>query len=138
MAGAGAAGGMGLGVKVFLNAELKPGVDIVMGTVGLVDKLQGADLVITGEGRIDGQTVYGKTPMGVLKQANALGIPTIGIAGSLGKDAEAILAEGMRAIFPIIPALDRLDNLFAQAENNLISTSRNIAAVMMLGQASSF
>ena len=138
MAGAGAAGGMGLGVKVFLNAELKPGVDIVMGTVGLVDKLQGADLVITGEGRIDGQTVYGKTPMGVLKQANALGIPSIGIAGSLGKDAEAILAEGMRAIFPIIPALDRLDNLFTQAENNLISTSRNIAAVMMLGQASSF
>lgn len=59
-AGAGAAGGMGLGVMAFLNAELKPGVEIVMKTVGLADKIRGADLVITGEGRIDGQTVFGK------------------------------------------------------------------------------
>ena len=61
--GAGAAGGMGLGAKVFLNATLKLGIEIVMDTVGLADKLRTADLVITGEGRIDGQTVFGKTPM---------------------------------------------------------------------------
>ena len=132
--GAGAAGGMGLGAKVFLNATLKPGIDIVMETVGLAEKIKGADLVITGEGRIDGQTVFGKTPMGVLKQANANGVPTIGIAGSLGKDAEAILAHGMIAIFPIIPALDSLDNVLAQAESNLVHSSRNIAAAIQLGR----
>ncbi|ETI59766.1 glycerate kinase family protein [Marinomonas profundimaris] len=132
--GAGAAGGMGLGAKVFLNAELKPGIEIVMDTVGLANKLQGADLVITGEGRIDGQTVFGKTPMGVLKQANAQKIPTIGIAGSLGNDADAILAYGMLAIFPIIPALDSLDNVLSQAESNLINTSRNIASILKLGR----
>ncbi|TYL49324.1 glycerate kinase [Marinomonas sp. IMCC 4694] len=133
-AGAGAAGGMGLGAKVFLNAMLKPGIEIVMDTVGLVNKLQGADLVITGEGRLDGQTVFGKTPMGVLKQANAQNIPAIGIAGSLGQDAEAILAHGMLAIFPIIPALDSLDNVLTQGEQNLITTARNVAAVIKLGQ----
>ncbi|MCV2402031.1 glycerate kinase [Marinomonas sp. C2222] len=130
--GAGAAGGMGLGVKSFLDAELKPGIDIVMETVGLADHLENADLVITGEGRIDGQTVFGKTPMGVLKQANQKNVPTIGIAGTLGKDAEAILEHGMKAIFPIIPALDSLDKVLADAEKNLINTSRNIAASMML------
>ncbi|MCS6173186.1 glycerate kinase [Shewanella baltica] len=133
-AGAGAAGGMGLGVMAFLNAELKPGVEIVMKTVGLADKIRGADLVITGEGRIDGQTVFGKTPMGVLKQAQLQGIPTIGIAGCLGDNANAILDHGMAAIFPIIPHLSPLDDVLANAKLNLSNTARNIGAVLMLGQ----
>jgi glycerate kinase len=133
-AGAGAAGGMGLGVMAFLNAELKPGVEIVMKTVGLADKIRGADLVITGEGRIDGQTVFGKTPMGVLKQAKLQGIPTIGIAGCLGDNADAILDHGMAAIFPIIPHLSPLDDVLANAKLNLCNTARNIGAVLMLGQ----
>lgn len=134
-AGAGAAGGMGLGVMAFLNAELKPGVEIVMQTVGLADKIRGADLVITGEGRIDGQTVFGKTPMGVLKQAKLQGIPTIGIAGCLGENANAILDQGMQAIFPIIPALSSLDNVLANAKLNLCNTARNIGAVLMLSKS---
>lgn len=133
-AGAGAAGGMGLGVMAFLNAELKPGVEIVMKTVGLADKIRGADLVITGEGRIDGQTVFGKTPMGVLKQAQLQGIPTIGIAGCLGDNANAILDHGMAAIFPIIPHLSPLDDVLANAKLNLCNTARNIGAVLMLGK----
>lgn len=133
-AGAGAAGGMGLGVMAFLNAELKPGVEIVMQTVGLADKIRGADLVITGEGRIDGQTVFGKTPMGVLKQAKLQGIPTIGIAGCLGDNANAILDHGMAAIFPIIPHLSPLDDVLANAKLNLSNTARNIGAVLMLGK----
>ncbi|MBW3515573.1 glycerate kinase [Shewanella sp. NKUCC01_JLK] len=133
-AGAGAAGGMGLGVMAFLHAELKPGVEIVMQTVGLADKIRGADLVITGEGRIDGQTVFGKTPMGVLKQAKLQGIPTIGIAGCLGENANAILDHGMAAIFPIIPHLSPLDDVLANAKLNLCNTARNIGAVLMLGQ----
>lgn len=133
-AGAGAAGGMGLGVMAFLNAELKPGVEIVMQTVGLADKIRGADLVITGEGRIDGQTVFGKTPMGVLKQAKLQGIPTIGIAGCLGENANAILDQGMSAIFPIIPHLSPLEDVLANAKLNLCNTARNIGAVLMLGK----
>ncbi|PTA49834.1 glycerate kinase [Shewanella morhuae] len=133
-AGAGAAGGMGLGVMAFLHAELKPGVEIVMRTVGLADKIRGADLVITGEGRIDGQTVFGKTPMGVLKQAKLQGIPTIGIAGCLGENANAVLEHGMTAIFPIIPHLSPLDNVLANAKLNLCNTARNIGAILMLGQ----
>jgi glycerate kinase len=133
LSGAGAAGGMGLGVKTFLNAELKPGIEIVMETVGLAEQLEQANLVITGEGRIDGQTVFGKTPMGVLKQANKKGVPTIGIAGTLGMDSVAILSHGMMAIFPIIPALDSLEQALADAEKNLMNTSRNVAAIMRLG-----
>lgn len=133
-AGAGAAGGMGLGVMAFLNAELKPGVEIVMQTVGLADKIRGADLVITGEGRIDGQTVFGKTPMGVLKQAKLQGIPAIGIAGCLGENANAILDQGMTAIFPIIPHLSPLEDVLANAKLNLCNTARNIGAVLMLSK----
>ncbi|MCB5162496.1 glycerate kinase [Marinomonas algarum] len=133
-AGVGAAGGMGLAAKAFLNAQLKPGIEIVMDTVGLNDILQGADLVITGEGRMDGQTVFGKTPMGVLKKALVNKVPTIGIAGCLGQDAEAILDQGMVAIFPIIPTLDTLDTVLAQAEKNLINTSYNIASMLKLGK----
>ncbi|QGS50362.1 glycerate kinase [Shewanella putrefaciens] len=133
-AGAGAAGGMGFGVMAFLDAELKPGVEIVMKTVGLADKIRGADLVITGEGRIDGQTIFGKTPMGVLKQAKLQGIPTIGIAGCLGENANAVLEQGMSAIFPIIPHLSPLDDVLANAKLNLSNTARNIASVIVLGQ----
>ncbi len=133
-AGAGAAGGMGFGVMAFLNAELKPGIEIVMQAVGLAEKIKGADLVITGEGRIDGQTVFGKTPMGVLKQAKLQNIPTLGIAGCLGDNADAVLEQGMTAIFPIIPALSPLDDVLANAKTNLSNTARNIGAVLMLGK----
>lgn len=133
LAGVGAAGGMGLGVKAFLNGQLKPGIDIVIETVALADKLKNADLVITGEGCIDGQTAFGKTPMGVLKQAQQQGIPTIGIAGCLGVGAETMLDHGMTAIFPIIPSLYTLEKTLAEAEPNLINTARNIAQSIKLG-----
>ena len=133
LAGAGAAGGMGLGVKSFLKGELKPGIEIVMSTVAFADKLEGADLVITGEGRIDGQTAFGKTPMGVLKQANDRTIPTIGIAGCLGDGAEVMLEKGMLAIFPIIPFLYPIEQILAEAEANLTYTARNIAQSIQLG-----
>jgi len=130
--GAGAAGGMGFGVMTILNATLKPGIDIVTNSVKLAQHCLNADLIITGEGRIDGQTVFGKTPMGVLKVAKQQHIPVIGISGCLGQNAEAILAEGMDAIFPIIPALEPLDHVLSHAQINLTNTARNIAAVLSL------
>lgn len=134
VAGAGAAGGMGLAVMAFFNASLRPGIEIVMETVRFADKLAGASLVITGEGRIDGQTVFGKTPMGVLKEAKAQGIAVIGIAGCLGDDANAMLDAGMTAIFPIIPSLKPLEDVLADAKINLVNTARNFAASLNLGR----
>ncbi|MFQ6370457.1 glycerate kinase [Shewanella sp. YIC-542] len=132
-AGAGAAGGMGLGVMAFLGGKLRPGIDIVMEAVKLDEKLAGASLVITGEGRIDGQTIFGKTPMGVLRLAKARQIPVIGIAGCLGDGAEKVLEHGMSAIFDIIPAATALEHALQHARTNLHQTASNIAAIWCLG-----
>ncbi|MBQ4888351.1 glycerate kinase [Shewanella sp. UCD-FRSSP16_17] len=130
--GAGAAGGMGFGVMALLDAKLQPGVDIVVQAVKLAEKMDKANLVITGEGRMDSQTLSGKTPMGVMQQAIKQDIPVIGIAGCLGQGAEDILAQGMTAIFPIIPSLSPLDDILANAHNNLVNTAQNIAASLKL------
>ncbi len=127
--GAGAAGGMGLGVMAFLNASLRSGIDIVMQTVNLADKLNGADLVITGEGRLDSQTLHGKTPMGVTRLANAQNIPVIAIAGCVSDDANVLLEHGMTAIFSITPRAMPLEDVLANAKHNLYTCSQNIAAL---------
>ncbi|NKF51819.1 glycerate kinase [Shewanella sp. WXL01] len=132
LAGSGAAGGMGYGVMSYLNGTLSPGVKIVTQTVNLASYCKGADLVITGEGRLDGQTVYGKTPMGVLEVANQLNVPTIAIAGCLGDNAEAIKSQGAKAIFAVVNQLAPLETVLAQAKHNLVTTSANIAATLKL------
>ena len=128
-AGAGAAGGMGLGVMAFLNAKLRPGIDIVMETVKLSEKLVGADLVITGEGRLDSQTLHGKTPMGVTRLAKAQQIPVIAIAGCVSDDANVLLDHGIDAMFSITPRSLPLEEVLANAKHNLFTTSQNIAAL---------
>jgi len=130
--GAGAAGGMGFGVMALLNAKLQPGVDIVIKKVKLAELMKNADIVITGEGRMDSQTLSGKTPMGVMQQAIHQQIPVIGIAGCLGQGAELIIEKGMTAIFPIIPALAPLDDILLEAHVNLANTAQNIAATLKL------
>lgn len=127
--GAGAAGGMGFAVLAYLNAELKPGIDIVMKTVDLATRLNGADLVITGEGRLDSQTLHGKTPMGVTREANKQGIPVIAIAGCVSDNANILLEHGIDAIFSVTPRAMQLDRVLASAKHNLYTTSVNIAAL---------
>lgn len=100
--GAGAAGGLGGGLMAFLGAELHPGVEIVLEAVKFREQLRGAGLVITGEGKIDGQTIYGKTPIGVAQVAKSLGIPVIAIAGSLGTGAQTVHDHGIDALFSIV------------------------------------
>ncbi len=95
--GAGAAGGLGAGLKAFVDAELRPGVDLVSKAVRLTQRLRGCGLVITGEGRTDDQTLHGKAPMGVIREAQKLGIPVIVISGSIGPGAEALLEYGVEA-----------------------------------------
>ena len=102
--GAGAAGGLGGGMMAFLGGSLRAGVDIVLDQVGLDEKLEGADLVITGEGQLDFQTVYNKAPIGVAWRAKERGIPVIAISGSLGKGFEDVHAEGIDAVSSIVCA----------------------------------
>lgn len=101
--GAGAAGGLGFAFLAFLGAEMKPGIEMVLDAVGFAERLEGASLVITGEGRLDRQTCMGKTPYGVLKYAQRAGMPTIAIGGAVEEEAvEGLLAAGFEAVFPIV------------------------------------
>ncbi|MBX6394296.1 MAG: glycerate kinase [Alicyclobacillaceae bacterium] len=101
--GAGAAGGLGAGLVAFLHATLERGVQLVAEAVRLRERVQHADLVLTGEGKTDGQTLHGKTPMGVLEAASSAGVPVILLSGSLGEGYEALGSIGPVACFSIVP-----------------------------------
>jgi glycerate 2-kinase len=98
IAGGGAAGGLGAGLIAFAKAKLKRGVDLVSDAVDLAKHLRGADLVITGEGRVDFQTAFGKTPSGVAKAARKLKIPVVAIGGGLADDARGVFEHGIDAL----------------------------------------
>jgi glycerate 2-kinase len=127
--GTGAAGGIGATAIAFLGATLGSGVDIVMRALGLDEIVSDADLVITGEGRIDGQTIHGKTPIGVARIAKSHGKPVIAIAGSLGPGAEEVHAHGIDAIFSVLRRPCSLEQALDEAADNVRMTARNIAAV---------
>lgn len=100
--GAGAAGGLGFAFLTFTNATLEPGVEIILSETGLEEKIRSADIVVTGEGRLDRQTVMGKAPIGVAKLAKKHGKKVIAFCGCLGEGAEACLDHGIDAYFPIV------------------------------------
>lgn len=128
ISGAGAAGGLGYGVMVFLKGLLERGIDIITRATGLTEKMNGACLVITGEGEIDYQTVFGKTPSGVAQVAKQKNIPVIAIAGSLGQDYKKLYEKGVNGIFSIIdkPMLldEAIDNTTELLENITESVMR--------------
>ena len=99
--GAGAAGGLGAGLMAFLDASLVKGFDMIADITGLEEKLRGADLVITGEGKMDGQTRFGKTPFGVAQLARQMGKPVIGVAGTLDEDAGVLYELGFNLLMSI-------------------------------------
>lgn len=101
--GAGAAGGLGAGLMVFLKANVKPGIDVVIQATDLAGHMKDADLVFTGEGRIDIQTACGKTPVGVARTAKEFGLPVIAIAGEIGDGYPAVYEQGIDAVFSIAP-----------------------------------
>jgi glycerate 2-kinase len=102
--GAGAAGGLGAGVMAFLGGELRPGAELVAQSAGLKERVEACDLVITGEGRLDGQTSFGKAPAYVAEQARAASKPVICLVGRLGEGHE-----GLRSLFDVIEATSRED-----------------------------
>ncbi|MBU3824779.1 MAG: glycerate kinase [Candidatus Oceanisphaera merdipullorum] len=130
--GAGAAGGMGFGMMTFMKATFKPGIEIVVEATNLKELVKGADLVITGEGRLDSQTIFGKTPIGVARTAKLYDIPVIGIAGSLSADVAVVCEHGIDAVFSIMPRVMTLKEAFADAQVNVTFTAQNIATVMAM------
>ncbi|HCT7983698.1 TPA: glycerate kinase [Serratia liquefaciens] len=133
--GAGAAGGMGAALLGMLNARLRPGIEIVIETLQLEEALRDADLVITGEGRLDSQSIHGKTPIGVARVAKRFGLPVIGIAGSLSKDYQVVHQHGIDAAFSVLDRVVSLEEALAEAADNLEVTARNVAAVWRLAQS---
>ena len=132
-AGYGAAGGTPMGLGLLFNMQIKPGIEMVLDVLQADDVLKGSDLVITGEGQMDNQTLQGKTPYGIAKRASLQGIPTIGIAGSLGTEVEALYGE-MSSLFGTVRSPQSLDQVLQEAEKNLTRTARNIAATLKLGR----
>ena len=120
MPGAGAAGGLGAGLHAFLGAQLYKGIDLILDLVGLHEKLSGADLVITGEGQIDFQTIFGKAPGGVGAAAKAQGIPCFAIAGSIGKDLGGLHEAGINAVFGLCPGPMSLEESMKLSKENVI------------------
>ena len=130
--GAGAAGGMGGGLLLLPNVQLKAGVQIVLDNLKLAEQVKEADLVITGEGRMDAQSVLGKTPIGVARAAKQFNKPVIAIVGCLREDYEVVYEHGIDAVFPIIRNLGDLPTILKQGEQNLISTAQNVARLLSL------
>ena len=112
---AGAAGGIGAGLVAFLGAELDSGGDIVCDAVELNRHLEGAGLVLTGEGRLDSQTIYDKAPIVVARRATAQGIPVIAVAGSLGPGYQVVLEHGITAVEAAAPSTMPLQEALARA-----------------------
>ncbi|NDL68748.1 glycerate kinase [Anaerotalea alkaliphila] len=130
--GGGAAGGLGVAFHAVLGAELERGVEIVKDVIGLERHLEDAQLVITGEGRMDGQTVFGKTPHGVARSAKKYGLPVIGIAGGLGADADVLYGHGFDALFGIADAPMRLEESMGRSGELLEKAGRNIVQLIQM------
>jgi glycerate 2-kinase len=132
--GAGAAGGLGAGVVAFLDGNLQSGIDLVLDVIRFEEAVRDADLVITGEGRIDSQTVHGKAPVGVAKRAKAVAadVPVVGIAGSIGPDYEAVFEHSIDAVFSVVNGVVTLEEALANGSVNVEKTAENIARLLQL------
>lgn len=131
--GAGAAGGLGAGLCAFLNAKLERGIDMVLGAMRFDSLIDGSELVITGEGRLDKQTIMGKAPSGVLNVATSKGIPAIAIGGAILECSE-LLNSGFAAIFPVVSGPIPLEKAmeYNVATQNVTRTAEQIAKLLKL------
>ena len=130
--GAGAAGGLGAGLMAFLNASLKKGIDMVIEYTKLEEKVKCSDMVWTGEGSIDFQTQYGKTPLGVAIVAKQYNKPVIAFAGRIGENIEVLYEKGIDSIFSIVKELTTLDEALVNGKENLEETAENVMRLINL------
>ena len=135
--GSGAAGGLGFAAHTWMRASFRPGVEVVAELGGLAQAVQDAALVITGEGRMDAQTLHGKTPMGVAKIAKSAGVPVIAIAGSLGEGYQALYETGIVAAFSLVSGPTTLEHACANAEQLLKDRAQDILRLWLAAQQTS-
>lgn len=131
--GAGAAGGLGAGLLAFTKSEMRKGIEIVIEYAGLKEKAQGADLVFTGEGGIDFQTKFGKTPYGVAQATKAVApdAPVVVVAGNVGQGIESLYEDNViDAVFSIVPGVTTLADALTNGPQNLSRTAENIARLI--------
>lgn len=134
VAGAGAAGGMGAGLLAFLSARLKKGIDLVIEYTRLEEYVKDADFVFTGEGSIDGQTLYGKTPYGVATVAKKYSVPVIAFAGKIGNDIDALYENGFNAIVGILKEVTSLKESLESGESNLAFATENVCRILKINR----
>lgn len=128
--GAGAAGGLGAGLTAFLDGTLKKGIEMVIEYSALEEKVKDADMVWTGEGSIDFQTQYGKTPLGVATVAKKYNKPVIALAGRVGDGIEVLYDKGIDSIFGIMQGVMSIDEALAKGQANIEKTAENIIRLM--------
>ena len=131
--GAGAAGGLGAGLLFFTGATLMPGVTLVLDAVRFADRVREAGLVLTGEGRTDFQTAFGKAPVGVAQAAKRFGKPVLCISGGLGKGAEDVYAHGIDALSSIAPGPISLEQCFEQGKALLADATERLCRAFKAG-----
>lgn len=128
--GGGAAGGLGAGLMAFLDGTLKKGIDMVIQYAGLEEKVKDADMVWTGEGSIDFQTQYGKTPLGVAMVAKKYNKPVVALAGRVGDEVEILYEKGIDSIFGIMKGVTSLEEALAAGQENIERTAENIIRLL--------
>ena len=127
--GAGAAGGLGAGLMALVGGKLVSGIELVLRVLGFAEKTKGAQLVLTGEGKFDAQSAYGKVPVGVARQSQKLGVPVVVVAGTVLPDAEVLHKEGITAYFSI---QNKPMSLQEAMENGAQLVENQVAEVMRL------
>ena len=132
--GAGAAGGLGAGLMAFLGAKLKSGVEAILDVVGFEEMASNVDLVITGEGRIDAQSLHGKVPYGIAKRAAKFDKPVIAIVGSIGPGAESLYERGINSIMTIVNGPMTLEDSLAKAYDLTLEATERLFRSIKVGQ----
>lgn len=133
VAGVGAAGGLGFAFLAFTNATLKSGIEIVLDEIGIEEEIKDADIVVTGEGRLDSQTVMGKAPIGVARLAKKHGKKVIAFSGCVTEGAEVCNMHGIDAFFPIVRGVTTLDDALntENAYKNLTATAHQVFRLLI-------
>ncbi len=132
--GVGAAGGLGYGLRVFCGASLESGIELVLDAVGFDERLEGVDLVITGEGKVDGQTAYGKVPAGIAGHARKKGVPVLLIAGDIDEGIDTLYALGIDAVMSTVKRVMPLEEAMLYAGELLTDASARAMRMVRLGE----
>lgn len=133
--GAGAAGGLGCGLTAFLGSRLMSGIDAVLDIVNFNEIIKDADLIITGEGKIDGQSIYGKVPVGIAGRAAKFGIPVIAIVGDIGENTDIVYNHGIDAVISTVNKAMPLEEAMAESSALLEETAERVMRIIKVGKS---